>query len=86
MRKILVKISTAGKGTLREQSGFNIIEFLIFAALIVMLALIVVPNINMFMGVDKKIAAAIIEAINMKTAAIAYEANTGKYPADSDIL
>jgi len=86
MRKTLVKKATAGKSALREQRGFNIIEALIFIALIVMLALIVIPNINMFMGVDKKIAAANVEALNMRTAAIAYETNNGKYPVDSDIL
>ena len=86
MRKTFVKIGTGITGTLREQRGFNIIEFLIFAALIVMLALIVIPNINMFMGVDKQIAAANVEALNMRAAANAYEANTGKYPSDSDIL
>jgi competence protein ComGC len=86
MRKTLVNIGMVGKGALREQRGFNIIEFLIFAALIVMLALIVIPNINMFMGVDKKITAANVEALNVRAAANAYQVNTGKYPSDSDIL
>ena len=71
---------------MREQRGFNIIETLIFVALVVVLAIAVVPNINMFLGVDKKLSAANVEAINARTAAIAYENNEGKYPADSDIL
>jgi len=39
---------------LLKTAGFNIVEFLILAAFIVLLALIVIPNINMFLGVDKK--------------------------------
>jgi hypothetical protein len=47
----------------------------------------VVPNVNMFLGVDKKLAAANTEAINIRAAAIAYEVNhPGIYPLDSDIL
>jgi hypothetical protein len=51
------------------------------------LAIIVVPNANLFLGVDKKINAANLEAANVRTAAIAYEINNkDKFPADSDIL
>ena len=74
-------------GILRDQRGFNVLEFLIFVAFILLLALIVIPNINLFTGVDNKIAAANIEAFNVRSAAMAYEQNhSGKYPADSDAL
>ena len=73
-------------GARKDQRGFNIIEFFIFAAFLVVLALIVIPNMNLFLGVDRKLAAANVEAVNVRTAAIAYESNTGKYPLDSDVL
>jgi len=42
---------------------------------------------NLFLGVDRKIAAANVEAANMRSAAISYELNhSGVYPANSDIL
>jgi hypothetical protein len=51
------------------------------------LALIVVPNLNLFLGVDRKLAAANIEAQNVRAAAIAFfENNKGVYPSDSDAL
>ena len=77
---------------LRDQRGFSVLEFLIFVAIIVLLALIVVPNMNLFLGVDKKISAANIEAFNVRAAANSYRANPlptggdGKYPSDSDVL
>jgi len=71
----------------RGQEGFSIVEFLIFVALLVILALIVVPNLNVFLGVDKKLADANVEALNMRAAAIAYAQNNGgTYPSDSDAL
>ena len=70
----------------RDQQGFNLLGFLAFVAIVVVIALLVIPNINLFLGVDKKLAAANVEAFNVRTAAIAYENNTGKYPADSDML
>ena len=42
--------------------------------------------INTFLGFDQKIAAASVEAMNVKDAAIAYELNEGKFPSDSDVL
>jgi competence protein ComGC len=94
MRKIPVIAGMPGKGMkrtfrscgLKDQAGFNIVEFLIFVAFLVVLALLVIPNMNLFLGVDKKLAAANVEALNVKAAAVAYEANSGKYPADSDSL
>jgi type II secretory pathway pseudopilin PulG len=72
---------------LSDQRGFNVIEFLVFVAIIVLLGVIVIPNMNLFLGVDRKIAAANVEAANMRSAAISYEVNhSGVYPANSDIL
>jgi competence protein ComGC len=73
-------------GFTKNQRGFNVIEVLIFLAVLVVLGLMVVPNINLFLGIDKKLAAANVEAANMKVAAIAYESNTGKFPSNSDAL
>jgi type II secretory pathway pseudopilin PulG len=70
----------------KDQRGFNIIEFLILAAFLAVLALIVVPNMNLFLGVERKLAAANVEASNVRDAASAYEANNNRYPADSDVL
>jgi competence protein ComGC len=72
---------------LSDQRGFNVIEFLVFVAFIVLLGVVVIPNLNLFLGVDRKIAAANVEAANMRSAAISYEVNhSGVYPANSDIL
>ena len=71
----------------RDQKGFNILGFLAFVAVMAVLALLFIPNINLFMGIDKKINAANLEAFNIRSAAIAYEINhDGKYPGDSDAL
>ena len=72
---------------LSDQRGFNVIEFLVFVAFIVLLGVVVIPNLNLFLGVDRKIAAANVEAANMRSAAVSYEVNhSGVYPANSDIL
>jgi competence protein ComGC len=74
-------------GMVRKQRGFNVIEFLMFAAFLVLLGLMFIPNLNLFLGVDKKIASANLEAANVRAAAVSYEINNqGKYPADSDVL
>lgn len=70
----------------KHQHGFNVIEVLIFVAVLVVLGLMVVPNVNLFLGIDKKLANANLEATNMRIAAIAYEANNGKFPSNSDEL
>ena len=63
------------------------IEFLILVAFIVLLGVIVIPNINLFLGVDRKIAAPNVEADNMRNAVINYEVNhNGIYPGDSDAI
>ena len=69
-----------------RQEGFNIIEMLILIALVVVLALLVIPNMNLFLGVDRKINEANVESVNVRFAAMAYEKNTGKYPVNSDVL
>jgi len=71
-------------GIFTDQRGFNIIEFLMLVALVLLVVLVVVPNLSLFLGVDKKLANANVEASNMRFAAMAYEKNTGKYPANSD--
>jgi competence protein ComGC len=71
---------------MKKQSGFNVIEFLIFIAFLVLLGLVVIPNVNLFLGVDRKLAEANVEAFNVRSALIAYENNNSKYPTDSDVL
>jgi competence protein ComGC len=73
-------------GFLKDQRGVNVIEFLLIAAILVVLALLIIPNLNMFLGTDKKIAAANDEALNVRTAALNYFNDEGVYPTDSDIL
>ena len=74
-------------GFLHDQRGVGIFEIVIVVAIIVVLAIIVLPNANLFLGVDQKINDANLEAATVRTAAIAYELNhQGQYPADSDIL
>jgi type II secretory pathway pseudopilin PulG len=70
----------------KKQNGFNVIEFLIIVALLVLLGLVIIPNVNLFLGVDRKLAAANVEAYNVRAAVISYQTNNGKYPADSDVL
>jgi competence protein ComGC len=71
----------------RDQRGFNVLGFLAFVAVVVVLALLFIPNVNLFLGIDKKISAANVEALNVRAAATAYEINhNGKYPTDSDVL
>ena len=71
----------------RDQKGFNVLGFLAFVAVLVVVGLLVIPNITLFLGIDKKINSANTEALNVRAAAVAYEINhNGKYPADSDVL
>jgi type II secretory pathway pseudopilin PulG len=69
-----------------DQRGFNVIESLIFIAIIVLVAVIVVPNVNMCFGKQTEIDEANVEAANVRAAATAYEINNGKYPTSSDQL
>jgi type II secretory pathway pseudopilin PulG len=71
---------------LRSRRGFNIVEFLIFVAVIVLVAVIVIPNFNLLFGKQTMINQANVEAASVRAAANSYEINTGKYPANSDAL
>ena len=73
-------------GFLRSRRGFNIVEFLIFVAVIVLVAVIVIPNFNLLFGKQTMINQANVEAASVRAAANSYEINTGKYPANSDAL
>jgi competence protein ComGC len=74
-------------GIFRDQKGLNVVEFLLIIAILVVLVLLVVPNLNIFLGTDKKISEANVEALNVRAAVLAYENdNPSKYPEDSDIL
>lgn len=94
MKKILVTTAstTTGEkksphtGVFSDQKGVNVVEFLLIAAILVVLALLIVPNLNLFLGIDTKLAAANTEALNVRAAALACETNNGKYPSDSDAL
>ena len=81
-----IKLAHRFSYLVKRQGGFNVIEFLIFVAFLVLLGLVVIPNVNLFLGVDRKLAAANTEAFNVRAAAIAYQDNNGKYPVDSDAL
>ena len=84
-----VKKSTRKSGVqiiFRSRRGFNVIEFLIFVAIIVLLAIIVVPNINLLFGKQTIIDQANVEAASVRAAANSYEINTGSYPSNSDAL
>jgi Tfp pilus assembly protein PilE len=94
MNKILASTTSKSKsvkknlriGLLKDQRGVNVIEFLLIAAILVVLALIVIPNLNLFLGTDKKIAEANTEALNARAAALSYFNDEGVYPTDSDVL
>jgi Flp pilus assembly pilin Flp len=94
MKKILVTTASTTKGVkksphagvFRDQRGVNVIEFLLIAAILVVLALLIIPNLNIFLGIDKKIAAANNEALNVRAAGLNYYNDEGVYPADSDAL
>ena len=95
MKKILVTTASTTTGVKKsphtgifsDQTGVNVVEFLLIAAILVVLALLIVPNLNLFLGIDSKIAAANTEALNVRAATLAYENNHSSiYPSDSDVL
>ena len=67
------------------EKGFTLIELLIVVAVLGALAAVVVPNVGSFLGTANK-AAANTEVQNVKTAAMAYLADNGAFPAHSDNL
>lgn len=69
----------------RGEKGFTLIELLIVVAILGILAAVVVPNVGGFFSTGK-LNAANTEVQNVKTAAMAYYAETGTWPTDSDAL
>lgn len=67
------------------QGGFTLIELLIVIAILGIIAAIVVPNVAGFMT-SGTLNAANTEAQNVKTAAVGYLAEEGKWPTNSDDL
>jgi type II secretion system protein G len=71
--------------SLRDQRGFTLIELLIVIAILGIIAAIVVPNVSGFMT-SGKLNAANTEVQNVKTAAVGYLAENGKWPTSSNDL
>jgi len=69
----------------RDQRGFTLIELLIVIAILGIIAAIVVPNVAGFMT-SGNLNAANTEVQNVKTAAVGYLAEYGKWPTDSSVL
>ena len=69
-----------------DQRGITPIELILVIVVIGVMVFVLAPNISSLMGSDKKISAANTEALNVKTAALNYLENKGKYPPDSDSL
>jgi type IV pilus assembly protein PilA len=73
------------KGVRRGEKGFTLIELLIVVAILGILAAVVVPNLAGFIGAGSA-AAANQEVANVETAAMAYYAEQGTWPGNSDSL
>jgi type IV pilus assembly protein PilA len=69
----------------KGQKGFTLIELLIVVAILGILAAVIIPNVATFMNTGR-LNAARTEAENVKTAALAFYADNGVWPADSDAL
>jgi len=73
------------RGVRRGEKGFTLIELLIVVAILGILAAVVVPNLAGFIGAGSA-AAANQEVANVETAAMAYYAEKGTWPNNSDAL
>lgn len=67
------------------EKGFTLVEMLIVISVLGALASVVVPNVTAFTTAGN-IAGANIEAANVKTAALSYLAEYGRFPDDSSLL
>lgn len=66
----------------RGEKGFTLIELLIVVAILGIIAAVIIPNINTFMGMGT-LSAANSEAENVKTGALAYYGDHGEWPVNT---
>ncbi|HAA34652.1 MAG TPA: type II/IV secretion system protein [Firmicutes bacterium] len=65
-----------------EKKGFTLVELLTVVVIIAILGAVIVPNL--FRAVDKsRVTAAAADFRSIKSAALAYYSDTGKWPGDS---
>ena len=67
----------------RGQKGLTLIELLIVVAILGIIAAVIIPNIGTFMTMGV-VSAANTEAENVKTASLAYYADSGIWPVHTD--
>ena len=71
------------KGMHRGEKGFTLIELLIVVAILGIIAAVVIPNLGTFMTTGR-LSAANTEAENVKSAELAFFAEYGEWPADTE--